>query len=294
MSEKKITLLDGASGTSLWERTGDHSPVWKFNLERPDDVRAQILEFIETGAKIVLSNTFGANPPAVQKSSGMDPDEVVAAGVRLAKEAVAEAKAKAGDGRYDDVKVAMAIGPLTQMLEPWGELPYDECRAIYEKMIAAGMKEGADIIYPMTFMDLDMLKIAVEVASRYGVPVFASMSFTEFGKTIMGNGVEDIVAALVPLGVAALGVNCSLGPDKALPILKEFAEKSPVPTIFKPNAGIPILSAHHTSVVPCTPENFASAFIPALPYADYVGGCCGTSPVYLAAVRDAIDAWSAE
>jgi len=287
---RDITLLDGASGTSLWERTGDHSPVWMFNLNRPDDVRAQILEFIETGARIVMSNTFGANGPAVKASSDMDPDEVVAAGVRLAKEALSEAKAKVGDGRYDAVKVALAVGPLTQMLEPWGELSHEDCRTIYEKMIEAGMREGADIIYPMTFMDLDMLRIAVEVASRFSVPVFASMSFTEFGKTIMGNGVEDIVAALVPLGVAALGINCSLGPDKALPILREFAFKSPVPTIFKPNAGIPILSGNHTTTVLCTPENFAKAFIPALQYADYVGGCCGTNATYLAAIRDVLEA----
>ena len=293
MAKKDIILLDGAVGTSLWERSGDHNPVWTYNIERPELVKAQARDFLEVGAKILLTNTFGANAPAVSASSALDPDEVVAAGVRLAKETLAEAKAAAGDGRYDDVKVTLAVGPLSQMLEPWGELPADECRAIYARMFAAGMSEGADAIEVMTFMDLDMLRIAVEEAMKYGVPVFALMSFTEWGKTMMGNGVEDIVAALEPLGVSALGINCSLGPDKALPVLKEFAEKAHVKIMFKPNAGIPILSGGGT-VNACTPAVFAEAFEPAFEYADYVGGCCGTNSLYLRAVKQRLDQWLSE
>ena len=286
---KDIKLLDGAVGTSLWERTGDHSPVWTFNIEKPEAVKEQAKAFIRVGAKVVLTNTFGANPPAVAASSSLDVEEVVAAGVRLAKQALAEAKAEAGDDRYDDVKICLAFGPMSSMLEPWGDLSYDDCRAAYAKIIAAGMKEQPDMIELMTFMDLDMLRIGVEVAMEYGVPVFASMSFTEFGRTMMGNGVDDIIAALEPLGVAALGVNCSLGPDKALSILKEFSEKTKLPILFKPNAGIPILSDCGCEAAPCTPENFAKAFVPAFEYASYVGGCCGTNATYLAAIKAELD-----
>lgn len=288
MTKKHITLLDGAVGTSLWERSDDRNPVWRYNIEKPELVKEQAKDFIRAGAKIVLTNTFGANAPSVAASSDMNVEEVIAAGVRCAKQALAECKAEAGDGRYDDVKITLAHGPLSQMLEPWGELSYDDCRAYYRQVMAAGMKEGVDIIELMTFMDLDMLKLGVEEAVKFGVPVFASMTFTEFGKTMMGNGVDDIVAALEPLGVAALGINCSLGPDKALPVLKEFAEKASVPVLFKPNAGIPI-SDGGGSVLACTPDSFAEAFIPAFDYADYVGGCCGTNSLYLRAVKQRLD-----
>lgn len=288
---KNIVLLDGAVGTSLWERTGDHSPVWTFNINRPEAVKEQAKAFIRVGAKVLLTNTFGANGPAVRASSSLDVAEVLAAGVRLAKEALAEEKAAAGDGRYDDVKICLAVGPLTAMLEPWGELTHDECRAEYSRIMAAGMSESPDLIELMTFMDLDMLKTGVEEALKYDVPVFASMTFTEFGRTMMGNGVDEIVAALEPMGVSALGINCSLGPDKALPILKEFAGKTSLPLLFKPNAGIPIMSDCGCETHPCTPESFAGAFVPAFEYASYVGGCCGTSDVYLAAVKAELDAY---
>lgn len=288
---RNIRLLDGAVGTSLWERTGDHSPVWTFNINRADAVKEQAKAFIRVGAKIVLTNTFGANGPAVKASSSLDPAEVVASGVRLAKEALAEEKSAAGDCRYDDVKICLAIGPLSAMLEPWGDLTYDECRAEYAGIIAAGMREKPDMIELMTFMDLDMLRIGVEEALKYGVPVLASMTFTEFGRTMMGNSVDDIISVLEPLGVAALGINCSLGPDKAVPILREFAQKTSLPLLFKPNAGIPIMSDCGCGTHPCTPENFAKAFVPAFEYASYVGGCCGTSDIYLAALKKELDAY---
>lgn len=286
---RKITLLDGATGTSLWAKSDDRNPVWTYNITRPDIVRRLQEEFIETGAKIICSNSFGANRPAVEASSRMDVLDIVAKSVRLSHEALDNMKSKAPDGRYDDVKIALDFGPLSSMLEPWGDLSRESCRAIYAEVFKAGMEEGADMIFLMTFMDLDMLVIAAEEAVKYGVPVFATMSFTEFGKTIMGNSPSDMVAALEPLGAAAVGVNCSLGPDKALPILKEFAGATSLPLIFKPNAGIPIMSSDGQTANPCTPESFAEAFIPALEYATYVGGCCGTSPEYLAAIKKVID-----
>lgn len=288
---RSITLLDGAVGTSLWERTGDHSPVWTFNINKPESVKEQAKAFIRVGAKIILTNTFGANGPAVRAASTLDETEVLTSGIRLAKEALEEEKAAAGDRRYDDVKICFAIGPLSEMLEPWGELSAEDCRAEYARIFAAAMSEKPDILELMTFMDLDMLKIGAEEAMKCGVPVFASMTFTEFGRTMMGNGVDDIVAALEPMGVAAIGLNCSLGPDKAVPILKEFAEKTSLPLLFKPNAGIPIMSDCGCEAHPCTPENFAKAFVPAFEYASYVGGCCGTSEVYLAAVKTELDAY---
>ena len=282
---KDLTLLDGATGTSLWARSKDRNPVWTYNLTCPSTVRGLQEDFIRTGAKIICSNSFGANRPAVEASSDMDVLEVVRASVKIALEARDRMKAEGFDG----VRVALDFGPLSAMLEPWGELSREDCRSIYAEVLEAGMKEGAEMIFLMTFMDLDMLAIAAEEAVKYGVPVFATMSFTEFGRTIMGNSPADMVTALEPLGVAAMGVNCSLGPDKALPILKDFASRTSLPLIFKPNAGLPILSGDGQTANPCTPESFAAAFVPAFEYATYVGGCCGTDPAYLEAIKREID-----
>lgn len=286
--KKTITLLDGATGTSLWALSDNKNPVWTYNLDNPGLVKKLFKDFADVGAEIISANTFGANRPAVEASSDMPVLEVVKAAVRLARQAREEKIQE--DSRFSGLKIALDFGPMSSLLEPWGDLTYDDCRAAYAEILAAGMSEGPDMIFLMTFMDLDMLRIAAEEALKYDVPVFATMSFTEHGRTIMGNSPEDMIEALEPLGISALGVNCSLGPDKALPILKDFAAHTDLPLIFKPNAGIPILSEGGGSAVPCTPESFADAFVPALEYASYVGGCCGTDPVYLKAIKNRIDA----
>ena len=137
-------------------------------------------------------------------------------------------------------------------------------------------------------MDLDMMQIATDVAKQYHVPVFCSMTFTEFGATLMGNTVDQIVGTLEPMGIDAIGLNCSLGPDKALPIIKQFKETTSLPTLFKPNAGKPITNGQEESK-PYTPEQFAKEFVPAFDYSDYVGGCCGTNATYLAAIKNELD-----
>lgn len=275
MDKRKITLLDGAVGTSLWERTDDRGPVWRYNIEKPQIVKDQAKEFLDIGAQIILTNTFGANRDAVARTN-YNVKDIVSAGVKLTREAVAGSNAK----------VALAIGPLSKILEPWGDLSEAEAQEIYEEQIGAGMAEHPDLIYLMTFMDVEMMRIAVSVAKKYDVPVFCSMTFTKFGKTMMGNSVEDIVNTLEPMGIDAIGMNCSLGPDQAVPIIKEFAEKTTLPLLFKPNAGTPILSSDGKEEHACTPEEFAAGFVPAFEYASYVGGCCGTNATYLRAVKE--------
>lgn len=282
--KKKITLLDGAVGTTLWEHTNDHDPVWKYNIEKPDVVKQVAREFADVGAEIILTNSFAANHPNVSSQSSYSVEEIVSTSVRLTREALAGT----------DKRIALAIGPLSAMLEPFGDLSTADCRKIFEEMISAGMQEHPDIIYLMTFMDLEMMKIAVSVAKQYQVPVFSSMTFTEFGATLMGNTVDDIVGELTPMGIDAVGMNCSLGPDKALSIVKEYKAKTSLPVLFKPNAGTPILSSGGKEDKPYSPEVFAADFVPAFEYADAVGGCCGTNATYLKAVKDELDKWEKE
>ena len=272
---KKPVLLDGAVGTSLWEMAEANGvekvPVWRYNLEHPEFVRALCERYVDAGAQIILANTFGANSPSVRRASEYKAAEVVAAGVRIVKEA------RAGTGR----KVALSAGPLTQLVEPWGDMSEKEAQAIYEEQIGAGVDAGADLILLQTFIDLHLMEIATRVAVRYGLPVFCAMTFEKVGKTMFGNSVQDVIDALTPLGVAAVGMNCSLGPDLALPVIREFAEKTDLPLVFKPNAGKPILAADGSTVADYDAETFVREVAPALELVDYIGGCCGTNPDYI-------------
>ena len=153
---KDVVLLDGAVGTSIWEKTEDKLPVWTYNITKPEVVSELCHEYIDAGSKIILANTFGANGPAVKRSSDYSVKEVVQAGVKIAKEAVAGT----------DVKVALSIGPLTQLIEPYGDVTEEEATEIYEEMIGAGMEEKPDLIMLQTFMDLEMMRIAATVAKK--------------------------------------------------------------------------------------------------------------------------------
>ena len=273
---KQITLLDGASGTRLWalsEAAGfAKKPSWTYNLEHPDFVAQVAREYAEAGSEIVFTNSFNANR---QMLAGQDASvaEVVSAAV---------AAAKAGAGGL--ARVALDIGPLNGMMEPYGDLTVEEATEIFAEQIDAGMAAGADLIVLETFMDLEMLRCAVIAAKRYDVPVLASMTFQAGGRTMMGVSPADMVAALTPLGVDAVGLNCSLGPAEALPVLREFAAATDLPLIFKPNAGLPVTGPDGKVISPYTAETFAKESAPALELAGYVGACCGSSPDYIRAI----------
>ena len=276
---RKITLLDGAVGTTLWGIAEAHGvekvPVWRYNIEHPKFVEELTKKYLEAGSEIILANTFGANGPMVKRSSDYDPAAVVKAGVEITKKVVAGTGAKA----------CMSVGPLAEILEPYGDLKEDECREIYEKMITAGVEAGCDMIMIQTFMDLSMMKIATEVAKTKGLPVFCTMTFEKAGKTMFGNSVQDVIDTLTPLGIDAIGLNCSLGPDLALPIVKEFSEKTDLPIVFKPNAGKPITGSDGTTTVAYSAEQFALDVKPALEYVSYIGGCCGSDSTYIKEIK---------
>lgn len=277
-----ITLLDGAMGTGLWalaDAAGvEKVPVWKYNIEHPELVEAMNRQYLEAGSQIIQANTFGANGPAVKHSSDYDPAVVVAEAVKIAK------KVAAGT----DVKVALPFGPLSELLEPYGDLEEDECFEIYDTVIKVGVEAGADVVFLETFMDIEMMAIAAKAALQYGKPVFCSMTFEKVGKTMMGNSVQDAIDKLVPLGIAGIGMNCSLGPEQALPIIKEFSEKTDLPLFYKPNAGKPVLNADGSSTAPIGPEEFAELLKPAVPYVSYIGGCCGSDPEYIKEIKKVI------
>lgn len=283
MAKNKIVLLDGAVGTSLWAKTGDNKPVWRYNIERPDAVSELCREYMDAGAQILLCNTFSANAGMV-KHSPYSVKDVVSAGVRIVKEAV----------KGTDVQVALSAGPLSMLLEPYGDLTEEEAAAMYREQLGAGMAEGPDLIMLQTFMDVEMMRVAATEAKRFGVPVFCTMTFEKVGKTIMGNSVEDVIRTLEPLGIDGIGMNCSLGPDLAVPVIRQFVGKTSLPLVFKPNAGKPVLSADGKTETPYDAATFVKDVLPALDFVSYIGGCCGSDPSYIRGLKKEVDRWNGQ
>lgn len=280
MAEIKHVLMDCAVGTSLWalaHRDGiPKDPVWQYALEHPEIVKELVLENAKAGAQMILTDTFSANRPVVTRKTEYTVEQVVSAAVKITKEALK------GTG----ITTVLSAGPLSAMLEPYGDVTEEECREYYEEQIGAGMDAGAEMIYLQTFLDAEMLRIATEAAKQYKVPVFCTMSFEKVGKTMMGNSVEDAVKILEPMGIDAIGMNCSLGPELALPVIKEFTKYTELPLIFKPNAGLPVTDEDGALIHPYTPEMFVKEVAPALDFVTYIGGCCGTDPGYIKALKE--------
>ena len=274
-TNSQIILLDGATGTRLWSLAEEggtaREPVWTYNISHPEYVAQVCREYAQAGSQILCANTFGANRLAVEKVPGFTVEKTVAAGVRLAKDALA------GTG----VRTALDIGPLPVMMEPYGDLEEEEAEELFSEMAEAGADAGADCVFLETFLDLEMLRVAAQAAKRTGLPVFCSMSFEKSGRTMMGNSVEDMIETLAPLAPAAIGMNCSLGPALALPVIREFSEKTDLPLFFKPNAGMPVTRPDGSTLYDCGPEQFVAEVLPALELVRYVGGCCGTDPRYI-------------
>ena len=274
---KDLVLLDGAVGTSLWEKTDDKVPVWRYNIEKPDIVSQLINEYYEAGSKIILANTFSANGPSVA-DSGYTVEQIVSSAMEIAHGAL--------DGK--DAKIALSVGPLTGLLKPFGNISEEEAVEIFTEQIEAGVKGKPDVIFPQTFMDLKMMQIAARIARKHDIPLFCSFSFVKSAKdkgsrTMMGNSIDDILKGLAEFKPDAVGLNCSLGPEMALPIIEEYSQKTDIPLIFKPNAGKPTLEGGSQLDYDTFAEDIAKAAC--VPGVKYIGGCCGSNAKYIEALR---------
>lgn len=274
---KDLVLLDGAVGTSLWETTDDKVPVWRYNIEKPDIVSQLINEYYEAGSKIILANTFSANGPSVA-DSGYTVEQIVSSAMEIAHGAL--------DGK--DAKIALSVGPLTGLLKPFGNISEEEAVEIFTEQIEAGVKGKPDVIFLQTFMDLKMMQIAARIARKHDIPLFCSFSFVKSAKdkgsrTMMGNSIDDILKGLAEFKPDAVGLNCSLGPEMALPIIEEYSQKTDIPLIFKPNAGKPTLEGGSQLDYDTFAEDIAKAAC--VPGVKYIGGCCGSNAKYIEALR---------
>ena len=277
MKSQAITILDGAMGTMLQKaglKLGDRPET--LSVTNPDVVEAIQRRYVQAGSQMLLANTFCANAHKLA-GTGFSVEEVVKASVSVAKRACGVSGAK----------VALDIGPIGELLEPLGTLKFDEAYTLFAQMIHAGVQAGADAVFFETFSDLNELRAGVLAAKECcDLPVFASMTFEQSGRTFLGVRADCAAMSLASLGVQAVGVNCSLGPKEVAPILRAMRSVTDLPLILKPNAGLPdpATGEYHTS-----PEEFAQdcAVLTEIGAA-YIGGCCGTSPEFIAALRNAL------
>ncbi len=266
--------LDGGMGTMLQSMgiETEHVPEL-LNLTAPESIMEIHRMYAESGSDIVYANTFGANCYKL-KNSGHTVEEVVRAAVRNVRRAVG-----------GDVLAALDIGPIGQLLEPAGTLRFEEAYECYKEIVLAGSE--ADVIVIETMTDLYEVKAAVLAAKENSdKPVLVTMTFEENMRTFTGVSPECMVAVLEGLGVDALGVNCSLGPEELFPVLDKICSLTTLPVIAKPNAGLPDPVTNKFNV---GPEEFAES---AVKLADagvtIFGGCCGTTPAHIKAVTEAL------
>jgi homocysteine S-methyltransferase len=282
-------LLDGAMGTMLHAQ--HNLPIDTcfdlLNLTEPEAVAAIHRRYLEAGAEIIEANTFSANTYKLADCSlERDCAAINRAGVTLARRAVAES------GR-DNVYVAGSVGPLGVRLAPFGRVTVEEASAAFSEQIGALLEAGADLLIFETFSDLHEIAVAIAAARRIDrdVPVVAQMTFTRDSRTLLGDTPAQAARALHATGADVIGVNCSSGPTHLLRILQLMHRAVPQARFsVAPNAGWPEMAGGRV-MYPARPDYFGEY---ALAFQDagacIVGGCCGTTPDHIHAMRAALDA----
>lgn len=273
-----VLFFDGGMGTMLQARGLRLRELPEvLNLTHPDLIGSIHREYLEAGADFITTNTFGANHWKLE-GSGRTVAEVVSAAVRVARSAADDFGAR----------VALDVGPSGKVLAPLGDAAFEDIYEAVAEQVRAGA-EGCDAVLLETFTDLHELKASLlAVKDHCTLPVFATMSFEEGGRTFFGVGIESIVITLEGLGAAALGVNCSLGPVQLEPIVEAICARSHIPVMVQPNAGLPVMRGGASSY-DVTPDRFADLMSR---FADMgaavLGGCCGTTPEYIAKTVQAV------
>lgn len=274
--DRGLVVFDGAMGTMLQEYLAPGELPEKLNLTHPDAVIAVHRAYLDAGADVVETNTLNANRIKVKKA-GHTVDEVISAAVKCARDAVE----KSGREGY----VALSMGSLGVMIEPLGELPFDEAYDIYAEMAKAGERAGADLILIETVTDLHEVKAALMAAKRVTkLPVAVTLTFFANGRLLTGADVKTSVAVAEALGADIVGFNCGLGPKQMLGLADELVAAAGVPVLINPNAGLPKL-VDGKSVFSVGPEEFSADDAALVEKgARLIGGCCGTTPGHIRAL----------
>ena len=294
MRQRRL-FFDGGTGSLLQAqglKAGELPEVW--SITRPEVCVKLHRDYLEAGADIIKTNTFGANglkfkgrgnvsgaqgpeaglPAADRPADSYSVDEIVTAAMKNARRAVAEA----GHGY-----IALDLGPTGKLLKPLGDLDFEAAVELYKEVVRIGRREGADLVLIETMSDSYELKAAVLAAKEAGegLPVFATVVFDGKGKLLTGGNVESTVALLEGLRVDALGINCGLGPVQMKGIVEALLKVSSLPVIVNPNAGLP-RSENGVTLYDIDGDRFAQVMEEiARMGACFLGGCCGTTPEHI-------------
>lgn len=276
---RKVMLCDGGMGTLIQQAglADIHEVPDLLDLTHPDEICALQRQYVEAGSDCIATNTFNANRIKLA-GSGHTVAEVYEAAARIAREA--GAKLVAGD-----------IGPSGALLAPMGEMSFDEAYDIFAEQARAAENAGCDLIFLETFADLVEAKAALLTClENTAIPVFATMTFALDGRTFMGTTPAIAGTTLSSLGANAVGLNCSVGPFELSAFVHEMAPYARCPLMAQPNAGLPRVAEDGTTVFDVSAEDFCMSMEHVLAAgATVVGGCCGTTPAHIAALRALID-----
>ncbi len=281
----EILVADGATGTNLLARglpRGVVAETWLF--ERPDAILQLHLDFLQAGADILLTNTFGASPLRLEAGEvGRGVVEVNQRAVDVARQAAAALERQ--------VYIGGSLGPCGKLLKPYGALGEDELYASDLAQVEALAAAGVDFLVIETQFDLKEAALALKAVKTAapGVPVVCSFSYDRGTRTMMGVSPAKMAAQLSELGPDLLGINCGKGLDDNLKALQELRQATTLPIWFKPNAGLPKVDKEGNTYYDLTPPEMG-ALAPqwVAEGAAVVGGCCGTSPEHLAAIAAAV------
>ena len=273
LAGEDFLLFDGAMGTQLQARGLAAGEVPELLcLTNPQQITQIHQAYVQAGSEVVTTNTFGASAPKLGSAATVE--EVFSAAV---------ACAKASGARY----VAADIGPTGSLLEPMGTLPFDDAYELFAQQVRAADAAGADLFIIETMADLAEAKAAVLAAKECSdLPIFCTMTFDEDGRTFLGTTPEVAAKTLSSLGASVVGINCSLGPKDVAPLVKRMLPWSSVPVMAQANAGLPHVEDGIT-LYDIKPKEYCEAVRDMLDAGvTVVGGCCGTTPQYIAGERD--------
>lgn len=287
VDQKGVLVADGATGTNYFAlglETGHPPELW--NLEHPERVKDIHRQFLAAGADLILTNSFGGTSFRLKLHQAEDQVAVLnKTAAMLAREATRQHYEETGR----DALVAGSMGPTGELFTPLGTLDHAAATAAFGEQADALAEGGADLLWIETISSMEEVNAALEAAKNTGLPVAATMSFDTAGKTMMGINPDDYVTHVSARGVVAAGANCGVGPAELMHSLGIMAGAATVPLIAKGNCGIPeyVDGAIHYHGSPELMARYAVLARDA--GVRVIGGCCGTTPEHIAAMRKAID-----
>ncbi|MBR2615549.1 MAG: homocysteine S-methyltransferase family protein [Clostridia bacterium] len=278
---KGLVFLDGGMGTLLQEKgllPGQRPEEW--NLSHPEVICEIHKSYFDAGSNVVCTNTFGANRLKFDRETL---ESILSAAVKNARKAQSETT------NPEATFVALDIGPTGKLLRPLGDLDFEEAVEIFRETVQLGVRYGVDLIFIETMNAVDETRAALIAAKECShLPVLVSNAYGENGCLLTGASPEAMVAILEGMGADALGANCSLGPKGLADVAKRLLKEASIPVLLKPNAGLPRTVKGNT-VFDVGPEEFARELASLVKEGlRIVGGCCGTTPAHIHALKTAL------